>query len=104
MALVPTHSLYLRYALLLVLDGRRGWPCTVDDLLDGLASVGLCPDGGARPGKVVSDALRWEVARGRAVRLGRGRYAIGHLPAVTRHRARRVVGCLVRGERPPLAP
>ena len=104
MALVPTRALYLRYALLLVLDGQRGRPCTVGDLVEGLARLGLEPAGGGRPGKVVSDAMRWEVARGRARRWGRDRYVIGHLPKVTRHRARVVVRCLQRGELPPLCP
>jgi hypothetical protein len=103
MSLPPTTGLYLRYALLLVLDSRRGRPCSVDQMIDGLARLGLEP-GGHRPGKVVSDALRWEVARGRAVRVGPGRYAVGHLPKVTRHRARLVVRCLRQGEPPPLCP
>ena len=36
-----------------------------------------------RPGKVVSDALRWEVRRGRVVRSGRGRYRAGRMPRST---------------------
>lgn len=36
-----------------------------------------------RPSKTVSDALRWEMRRGRVVRLGRGRYAAGTMPRST---------------------
>jgi len=43
---------------------------------DGFAVLG-------RPSKVVSDALRWEIRRGRVVRLGRGRYAAGRMPKQT---------------------
>lgn len=39
-----------------------------------------------RPGKVVSDHLRAEVNRGRAVRVGRGRYRSGTIPGSTRRR------------------
>ena len=45
--------------------------------------------GSGRASKEISDALRWEVARGRAVRLGRGRYAAGRVADVTKHRMRR---------------
>jgi hypothetical protein len=86
--LVAVTGLSLRYALLLVLDAHGDRWCSPSELLDGLARLGLAPPG-ARPAEVVADALRGEVARGRAV--GHGRYAIGHLPGVTRHRARVVV-------------
>ena len=101
MSLLPITGLYLRYGLLLVLDARRGVPCSVDQMIEGLARLGLAP-AGQRPGKVVSDALRWEVARGRAVRVAAGRYTVGHLPKVTRSRARHVVRCLQRGVPPPV--
>ncbi len=39
-----------------------------------------------RPGKVVSDHLRAEVNRGRAIRVGRGRYRSGSIPGTTRRR------------------
>lgn len=103
MPLLPITGLYLRYALLLVLDAHGGRSCSVCQLLDGLAHLGLAPLG-ERPSKVVSDALRWEVARGRARRCGRDRYSVGHLPGVTRHRAQVVVRCLRSGEPPPLCP
>lgn len=41
-----------------------------------------------RPSKAVSDALRWEVRRGRVVRFERGRYGPGCMPASTRSRLR----------------
>jgi hypothetical protein len=44
-----------------------------------------------RPSKEIADALRWEVARGRVVRIGRGVYAPGHVAKVTRHRMRQRV-------------
>ena len=39
-----------------------------------------------RPSKVVSDALRAEVRRGRVARLGGGVYGPGHMPRSTAHR------------------
>lgn len=44
-------------------------------------------DLGGRASKVISDALRWEVRRGRVVRLARGRYRFAR---ATRSTARRV--------------
>jgi hypothetical protein len=41
-----------------------------------------------RASKVVSDALRWEVRRGRVVRLGRGLYRFCRAPASTARRIR----------------
>lgn len=41
-------------------------------------------DLGPRPSKRVSDALRWEIARGRVLRTGWGRYAPGTAPRQTR--------------------
>jgi len=41
-----------------------------------------------RASKVVSDALRWEVRRGRVVRLGRGLYRYCRAPASTARRIR----------------
>ena len=44
---------------------------------------------GGRPSKTVSDALGWEVAHGRVVRLGRGLYGPGRMPRSTRAWIRR---------------
>ncbi len=41
-------------------------------------------DIGGRPSKTISDALRWEIAHGRVVRLGRGLYGPGRMPKQTR--------------------
>ena len=50
-----------------------------------------------RAGKTISDAIRWEVRRGRAVRLERGRYAVGRLARSTKHRMqRRLQACRTR--------
>jgi hypothetical protein len=41
-----------------------------------------------RASKVISDSLRWEIRRGRVVRLGRGRYRYRRAPATTARRIR----------------
>ena len=43
---------------------------------------------GGRASKIVSDALRWEVARGRVVRRSRGVYAYGRTPPATARRVK----------------
>jgi hypothetical protein len=47
-------------------------PATVEELLDALTYQGFKVSG--RSSKVVSDALRWEIAHGRVIRPTRGRY------------------------------
>ena len=59
------------------------------ELVDAVDRRGLAFAG--RASKEVADALRWEVARGRALRLDRGRYAAGYVAKATRHRMRRRV-------------
>jgi hypothetical protein len=54
-------------------------PANIANLIDGRAS------------KSVSDALRWEIARGRVNRLGRGRYGPGQMPRCTEYRIHRRV-------------
>jgi hypothetical protein len=51
------------------------------ELTTAVEDAGLQAEG--RPGKAISDALRTEVARGRVVRVGRGRYAAGAAPRTT---------------------
>lgn len=62
---------------------------------------------GGRASKVISDALRWEVRRGRVVRLRRGWYAFRRAPASTARRIRRLASeardwvAALRGGRTP---
>jgi hypothetical protein len=93
---VPVGGRALRYGLLLALHRHHGRVRSVGELVDDLAGLGVRPRQG-RPGKVVSDALRWEVARGRAERVGPDRYRLGHLPEVTRWRARRRIALIRAG-------
>jgi len=57
---------------------------TIAELIDAPKWHGFCVRG--RPSKVISDALRWEIERGRVERLGRGRYRPGYMPHGTEHR------------------
>jgi hypothetical protein len=59
---------------------------TVTEMVATLARQGY--DLGGRASKVISDALRWEVRRGRVIRLGRGLYRYGAAPASTARRIR----------------
>ena len=45
-------------------------------------------DLGGRESKIISDALRWELARGRVIKLGRGVYRYGRPPPSTARRIR----------------
>lgn len=74
-----------RYLLTLhLVDAGR--PLTVAELVRRVEGDGFAVSG--RLSKVVSDALRWEVRRGRVVRLGRGEYGVGRIPRSTLHRMR----------------
>lgn len=77
----------LRYVLTVYLF--TGGPMTVSRLVALLGEDGFGLRG--RPSKVVSDALRWEIAWGRVVRIDRGRYGPGEMPASTARRIRRRV-------------
>jgi hypothetical protein len=80
----PTISAWhLRQALTLVIHGA-GRPMEVAELVGAVERLGFAIAG--RPSKAISDTLRGPVRRGWVVRLGRGRYAPGYLPKVTRHR------------------
>ncbi|OBR97872.1 hypothetical protein BHQ23_06110 [Mycobacterium gordonae] len=72
----------LRYVLTwqLALHG----PATIADMIDALEWHGFCVKG--RASKAISDALRWEIARGRVRRLGRGKYGPGGMPRATEYR------------------
>ena len=61
----------MRYAVAVALcEAQR--TMTLDELADVLRRNGFSVRG--EPRKAVSDALRWELHKGRAVRAGRGRY------------------------------
>ena len=89
----PIWSRTVRYALAVhLLD--VGGPVTIGGLVAYLETTGLVP--GGRPSKVVSDALRWEVARGRVRHPRRGVYAPGRMPRSTEWWLRQRVAQLVR--------
>ena len=79
------RGLVLRSLLVLQLRSM-GRPMTVRELCRGLDRLGVRTP--TRAGKDVSDALRWEVARGRVHRAGRGTYRLGHLARSTAWRMR----------------
>jgi hypothetical protein len=82
----------LRYVLTCHLV-EAGAVLTVAQLVRAVAGDGF---GLPRPAnKAVSDALRWEVARGRVLRVGRGRYRSGVMPKATKSR----IGTRVRSLR-----
>jgi len=74
----------LRYAALAILILYPG-PNSVQEILDVLEATGFTILG-VRPAKVLADALGHEVRRGRAIRVGRGVYARGHIAGTTRRR------------------
>jgi len=67
-------------------------PSTLDELVDALTYHGFRTAG--HTSKAVSDALRWEIGRGRVVRLRRGRYRPGTMPHATAQRIYRRVRAL----------
>ena len=76
----PLAGRPLRYLLTIVLiDAQR--PLTVAELIDAVERTGL-PIAG-RPSKTISDALRWERAKGRVIRVGRAKYGSGGMPPRT---------------------
>jgi hypothetical protein len=72
----------LRYVLTwqLALHGPAG----IAELIDALNHHGFCVKG--RSSKAISDALRWEMTRGRVRRIGRGEYGPAWIPRGTEHR------------------
>lgn len=80
--MVVLRGVELRYVLIVAL--RNQSEMTVGDLVEEIARQGFKVDG--RPSKVISDALRAELARERVVRVERGTYALGQLPRSTEHR------------------
>ena len=89
------RGLALRSLLVLVLlDAGR--PMTVPALTAAAERQGFAF--AEHAGKVAADALRWEVARGRVVRVGRGVYAAGRVAKATKHRMRARVAAVRRGD------
>ena len=80
----PLRGRGLRFVMLHEIRRRR--VMTVAELVDTLNAEGY--ELGGRASKVVSDALRWEVARGRVIRRSRGVYAYGETPPSTARRVR----------------
>lgn len=76
------RGIELRYVLTMQL-ALHG-PATISELMDALRWHGFRVRG--RSSKAVSDALLWEIGRGRVHRLGRGRYGPGYLPRATEYR------------------
>ncbi|OMC34006.1 hypothetical protein A5740_10150 [Mycobacterium sp. GA-1841] len=74
----------LRYVLTMQL--LRYGTQSVADLVDALDDQGFTISG--RPSKTISDALRWEMAHGRVLRIRHGRYRPGEVPRSTEHRIR----------------
>ncbi len=70
----------LRYLACLALR-QAGRSMTLPELVEAIQSQGFNIAGSAN--KVVADALRWEVRKGRVVRAGRGRYRFGQMPRST---------------------
>lgn len=71
----------LRYVLTVLLMDF-GDTMSIQDLDRSLQRLRLTPAG--RASKTISDALRWEIRRGRVRRWGRGRYRTGSIPRSTR--------------------
>ncbi|HUS61114.1 MAG TPA: hypothetical protein VMY34_02890 [Acidimicrobiales bacterium] len=76
----PVRGRDLRYLLTLVLQ-QSDRPLSVAELVTILEQRGHAIDG--RPSKAVSDALRWEIGRGRVIRVGRSSYLRGRVPRST---------------------
>jgi hypothetical protein len=72
----------LRYTLTRLL--RLLGPSSVTELVAALEAWNFAVAG--RPTKTVSDALRWEMQRGRVWRRGWGRYSAAGMPRGTEHR------------------
>lgn len=86
----------LRYLLTNYLIERG--PLTTARLVELVAADGFEVDG--RASKAIADALRWEVARGRVERVGRGCYRFGGTSRSTAWRIRARVATLRREATP----
>lgn len=76
----PLSGVELRYTLtVILLDAGR--PLAVAELVEAVRCGGMAIPG--RASKTISDALRWEVRKGRVVRVRRSTYARGSMPRST---------------------
>jgi len=87
----------LRYAILVCLH-ERSRPTTVEELDEAIDAWGLSVDATDpdRVGKRISDALRWEVRRGRAVRVRWNLYEAGVIPRTTLRRAQEAIALVMQ--------
>jgi hypothetical protein len=76
------RGIELRYVLTMHLSLHG--PATIADMVDALSRHGFCVSG--RSSKAISDALRWEIGRGRVHRIGPGRYVASSIPRATEYR------------------
>lgn len=76
------RGIELRYVLTHNLDVHG--PASIYEMLQLLEHQGFAVVG--NPSKAVSDAMRWEIGRGRARRLRRGVYAPDSMPRSTAYR------------------
>ena len=81
---VPLRGRGLRFLLVDELAKRDSM--TVAEMVVMVRRYGF--DLGGRESKIISDALRWELARGRVVKLARGVYRYGKVPISTARRIR----------------
>ncbi len=79
---LPLRGRGLRFVL--VNELARHHTLTVAEMVVIVGRYGF--DLGGRESKIISDALRWEVARGRVVRVARGVYRYGKIPTSTARR------------------
>ena len=78
----PLERSWLRHAVLILLVDLGG-DATVDELVANLSVLGVATR--RNSSRAVSDSLRWEVAKGRVKRVGRGRYVIRSSGLTKRH-------------------
>lgn len=104
---MPLQGRALRFVL--VDEIRRYGTVTVAEMVEVLAAHGYTVVG--RASKVISDGLRWELARGRVERVARGVYRYAGAPASTIRRVRLFaaachawIAAVLSGQEPPPTP
>lgn len=86
--LVCLRGRSLREAALAVLLAHAGAPVSIRETLEAFDRRG-CEVMGGHPEKTLSDGLRYEMSKGRALRVSRGVYRINAMPRTTAWRIRR---------------